>query len=106
MRFRGSDYHQGRSMAASRQAWCRRSWDFYIFIWRLLAEYWLPGSEDEGLKAHAHSDSNYSNKVTSPNSATLWAEHIQTMTKLHSQASLPSGLKIELPKMKYGVRKK
>jgi hypothetical protein len=31
-------------MAASRKAWCRRSLEFYIFIWRLLAEYWLPGS--------------------------------------------------------------
>jgi hypothetical protein len=37
-------YHQGRNMAASRQAWCRRSWEFYIFIWRLLVEDWLPGS--------------------------------------------------------------
>jgi hypothetical protein len=41
-RFRGSiHYHQGGSMAASRQAWCRRSWGFIIFIWRLLAEYCL-----------------------------------------------------------------
>ena len=27
----------------SGQAWCRRSWEFYIFIKRLLAEYWVPG---------------------------------------------------------------
>ena len=32
-RFRGSvHYHQGGNMAASRQAWYRRSWEFYIFI--------------------------------------------------------------------------
>jgi hypothetical protein len=31
-------------MAASRQAWYRRSSEFYIFICRLLADYWLPGS--------------------------------------------------------------
>jgi hypothetical protein len=30
-------------MAASRQAWCRMSREFYTFISRLLAEYWLPG---------------------------------------------------------------
>jgi len=44
-RFGGSVHHyQGESMAVSRQAWCRKSWEFYIFIRRLLAEYWLPGS--------------------------------------------------------------
>ena len=44
-RFRGLvQYHQGGSTEASRQAWCSRSWEFYVFIWRLLAEYWLPGS--------------------------------------------------------------
>ena len=32
-RFRGSvHYHQGRNMVASRQAWYRRSREFYIFI--------------------------------------------------------------------------
>jgi hypothetical protein len=36
--FRGSVHYQGKNMAASRQAW-HRSWEFYIFIWRLLAEY-------------------------------------------------------------------
>jgi hypothetical protein len=36
--------YQGENMAASRQTWCRRSWETYIFIWRLLAEYWLLGS--------------------------------------------------------------
>ena len=42
---RGSvQYHQSGNMVTSRQIWCRRSWEFYIFIWRLLAEYWLPGS--------------------------------------------------------------
>jgi hypothetical protein len=43
-------------MAASRQTWCRRSWGSYIFIWRLVAKYWLPGSYSEGLKTHTHSD--------------------------------------------------
>jgi hypothetical protein len=38
-RFRGSvHYHQGGSMAVSRQAWHRRSWEFYVFIQRLLVE--------------------------------------------------------------------
>jgi hypothetical protein len=32
------------NMAAFRQAWCRRSWEFCIFIWRLLGEDWLPAS--------------------------------------------------------------
>jgi len=50
-RFRDSvHYHQGRNMAASRQAWCRQRWEFYIFIWRLLVENWPPGNQDEGLK--------------------------------------------------------
>jgi hypothetical protein len=41
-RFRGSGhYHQGRSMTASRQAWHRQSWEFYVFIQRLLVEDWL-----------------------------------------------------------------
>jgi hypothetical protein len=32
-KFRGSvQYHQGGNMTASRQAWCRRSGEFYIFI--------------------------------------------------------------------------
>ena len=43
-------------MAASRQMWCRKRWAFPFFTWRLITEYWLPGSYDEGLKAHAHSD--------------------------------------------------
>jgi hypothetical protein len=56
-RFGGSvHYHQSGSMVASRQAWCRRSWEFYIFIWRLLWGDALPGSWDEGLRAHTHDD--------------------------------------------------
>jgi hypothetical protein len=32
-RFRGSVYHhQGENLAGSRQAWCRKSREFYIFI--------------------------------------------------------------------------
>jgi hypothetical protein len=38
-RFRGSvNYHQGRNMAASRQAWRRKSWEFYIFIQKQAGE--------------------------------------------------------------------
>jgi hypothetical protein len=37
-------YHQVGNKAASRQVWYRRGWQFYIVIWRLLTEYWLPGS--------------------------------------------------------------
>ena len=33
-RFRGSVY----------LPWCRKSWEFYIFIWTLLVKVWLPGS--------------------------------------------------------------
>ena len=49
-------YHQGGNRTASREAWCRSCWESYIFFGRLLAEYWLPGSQDEGLKTHTHSD--------------------------------------------------
>jgi len=49
-------YCRGGRIAASRQAWCRWSCEFNIFIWRLLVEYWLPGSQEEGLKAHPYSD--------------------------------------------------
>jgi len=37
-------YHQGRSMAVSRQAWGWRNREFCIFIRRLLVEDWLPDS--------------------------------------------------------------
>ena len=44
-RFRGSVcYHQGGSMATSRQAWRRQSLEFYVFIHWLLVEDWLPGN--------------------------------------------------------------
>ena len=63
-----------QNIADSKRAWCRRSWEFYNFIWRLLAEYWLPGSWDENIKPHGHidiltpQDHTYSNKTTPPNS--------------------------------------
>jgi hypothetical protein len=51
-RFRGLvHYHQGGSMAVSRQAWHRQSWEFYVFIQRLLVEDWLPGNWGESLKS-------------------------------------------------------
>ena len=43
-------YHQGGSMAVSRQAWRRQSWEIYVFIQRLLVEDWLPGNWGESLK--------------------------------------------------------
>jgi hypothetical protein len=48
-------YHQGRNMGASRQAWCRRSWEFYV-LFQTQTEDWLPESKDQGLKAHIHND--------------------------------------------------
>jgi hypothetical protein len=43
-RFRGSvHYHQGRSMAASRRAWYKKSSELYILFQRE-TEDWLPGS--------------------------------------------------------------
>ena len=47
-------HHQDRNMTASRQAWWRRSSEFYSFIWRLLAECWLPGSQDKDIKSHTN----------------------------------------------------
>ena len=42
--FRGLvSHYQGGNMAASRQAWCRQGWEFYIFTWKLLED-WLLGS--------------------------------------------------------------
>ena len=38
-RFRGSfRYHQGRNMAMSRKAWCRRSQEFYIMFRRQMED--------------------------------------------------------------------
>jgi hypothetical protein len=55
-RVRGSvRYHLGRSMGEPRQAWCRRKQEFNILFQRQ-TESWLPGSWEEGLKTHAHSD--------------------------------------------------
>jgi hypothetical protein len=76
-RFRGSvHYHQGKNIAASRQAWHPRD-EFYI-VFQRQTEDWLPHGY-KGLKAHPHSDTlqqghTYSNK------ATHWAKHIQTTT--------------------------
>ena len=58
-------------MAASRQAWCRRSWEFYIFIWRLLGL----GHYSPRPLWHTHS-----NKAIPPSSVTPWPKHIQTIT--------------------------
>jgi hypothetical protein len=86
-RFRGSvHYHQGGSMAVSRQAWCRQSWEFYVFIQRLLVEDWLPSNWGESLKptptvTHLLQPGHtYSNKTTPTNGATPWSKNIQTIT--------------------------
>jgi hypothetical protein len=79
-RFRGSvHYHQGRNMAASRQAWWRWSWEFYIFIWRSLED-WLPGSSDEDLKAYAHSDIPTPTRPHLLQQGTPWDKCIHTTT--------------------------
>jgi hypothetical protein len=39
-----------RNMAAFRQTWCRQNWEFYIFIWSLLEEYWLQAASTRVLK--------------------------------------------------------
>jgi hypothetical protein len=88
------------SMAASRQALCRRSWEFYIFIQR------KPGADcpsslcEEHLKAYPNSDHffqqshifqqshTYSNKPTPHNHAIPWANHIQTITVTNEQTLL------------------
>jgi hypothetical protein len=70
-------------MVASRQAWSRRSWVLYIFIWRLLAEYYLLHSLDVGFKAHQHSDTpTPTRRHLLQQGHTLWAEHIQTITRI------------------------
>jgi hypothetical protein len=93
-RFRGSvHYHQCGSMAVSRQAWCRQSWKFYVFIQRLLVEDWLSGNWGEGLKptptvTHLLQPGHtYSNKAKPPNGPTPWSKNIQTMTHSKAQKS-------------------
>jgi hypothetical protein len=84
---RGSvHYHQGGSMAESRQAWCRRSWEFYIFIWRLLAEYWLQAASTRVLKLTS-SDTLLPQGHTYSNRANPWAEHTQNITVLYPTPS-------------------
>lgn len=79
-------YHQGGSMAASRQTWYRRSWVFYIIISRLLLENWFSCSYNKEHKGHIYSDTlpqsrlHLSNEGSSANSPTPWAEHIQINT--------------------------
>jgi hypothetical protein len=63
-RVRGSvHYHQGESMAASRQAWHRRSWEFYVFIQRLLVEDWFQATRVRILCPHPQWHT-HSNQVT------------------------------------------
>jgi hypothetical protein len=61
-RFRGSvHYHQGGSMAVSRQAWRRRSREFFVFIQRLLVEDW-PRQLGWGSYTHTRSDTPIPNR--------------------------------------------
>jgi hypothetical protein len=76
-------------MAASRQACCRQSWEFYIFTWRLIEEYWLqvakmrvlnPTPTVTQLLQQGHA---YSNRAIPSKSAAPWTKHIQTITDTH-----------------------
>jgi hypothetical protein len=73
-------------MAASRLSWHRKSWEYYIFIQRLLVEDWLPGNWGESINptptvTHLLKPIHtYSNKATLPNGATPWSKNIQTIT--------------------------
>jgi hypothetical protein len=57
-RFRGSvHYHQGGSMAVSRQAWRRRSWEFYLCLHPKAASGRLTSRQLAwGSYTHTHSD--------------------------------------------------
>jgi hypothetical protein len=93
-RFRGSvHYQQGGSMAASRQVWCRQSWKFYIFIWRLLVEVCFQAGRRMVLKprltvTHLLQGHASSKKATPSNSVTPWAKHIQAYYIVCVPASL------------------
>jgi hypothetical protein len=88
-RFRGSvHYHQGRNVVTSRQAWCWRSWEFYIFIWikaasRILAFRQL-GWRSQSPCPQWHT---YSNEATCPNSIIPWPKHLQTIIASNSLSS-------------------
>jgi hypothetical protein len=81
-RFRGSvQYYQGGgvgSRAASRQACCRRSWEF-LHLKASSGRLDFQAARVKVLCPCPQWDT-YSNKATPPNSATPWAKHIQTMT--------------------------
>jgi hypothetical protein len=68
-------------MAVSRQ-----SWEFYIFIQRLLVEDWLPDNWGESLKptptmTHLFQPGHtYSIKATPPDGATPWSKNTRTIT--------------------------
>jgi hypothetical protein len=77
-RFSPLSSRQERNMAISRQAWCRMSWEFYIFIWRLLAKYWFlkyqatskralkPTPTVTYLLQQCHSLAKYKQTITNP----------------------------------------
>jgi len=53
----------------------------FLFICRLLAEYFLTGSYDEGLKVHNKNHTPTLNKATPSPNATTWDELIKTITE-------------------------
>ena len=74
------------SMVAHRKAWCWRSQEFYILIWRQLekdsSRHLGGGSQSPPSQWHTSS-----NKAIYPNSATPWAKYIQTTTPANEQTS-------------------
>jgi hypothetical protein len=49
-------YHQGRNIAVSRQAWCRRSWEFYIWNLKSTSRILASRQLGWGLIVHTHSN--------------------------------------------------
>ena len=49
-------YHQGMSMAASRQPWCRKELRVLHLVLKANRRSWIPDSYDKGSKARAYSD--------------------------------------------------
>ena len=73
-------------MAVSRQAWCGKSWEFFIFIQR------KPGTDcPQAARMRVFKPTlqwhTYSFRATPSNSATPWAKNIQTITSSFLQKS-------------------
>ena len=66
-------------MATSRQEWCRRSWEFNIFIWRLLAQYCCQAFRMRVLKT-TPTVTHLVQQAHTLYGAIAWAKHVQTIT--------------------------